>query len=369
MTFLVVGEFYSSNLGDPLLCETVVSVIRGSYPTAKIIPFDLSGKISMTEKYEIHSKSLPPWFHRKLKVFPAYRKYYNKKKQEDKYSFITEPLKQIKKKNKIDLVVFAGGEMFMDFFVNKIQIIVGFFEKTPIIFHACGMYYLSNDAKRIFYQIVRSANVKSVSVRDSYNRFVEYFGSEKISNTYDTALLCSLYSLPSQKKNDLGIGVIDREEFFSFQVSFIKEIQKSNINWQLFTNGSQSDYNAALRILKQIGIHESETGEYLHSRPTSAKELIQEVTTYNRIVAFRLHCQIIAASFGIASYGFVWDDKVKEFYDKLSIDNYSYPNSDIDINIILNKLALSKNNISELAVDLGNHSRNTLLRAINDACK
>lgn len=368
MTFLVVGEYYSTNLGDPLICETVASIIQDNYKNAKIIPFDISGKKSMTEKYELHNKSLPIGLHRKLKLFPFYKKYLNKKKMEKKYRFLTEPLNKIKRTNRIDLIVFAGGEMFMDYFAERIRVIVDSFKNTPIIFHACGMYYLSDYSKRLFCNIISKDTVKSVSVRDSYYKFVEYFGKEKITDTYDTALLCSLYFKPSEvKKFELGIGIIDRDDCFEFQVNLVKNVQKTNVKWQLFSNGSESDYNTALKILKQVGICDNEIKHYLHERPTSANELVKEVTTYNYIIAFRLHCQIVASSFTIPSYGFVWDEKVKEFYEKLSMKNYSYPNSDIDINSIIKKIATSSTNDLKKAIDLGNHSKNTLLRAIREA--
>ena len=52
MKILLVGEFYSDNLGDPLLCQTVQKLILQDYPDARIIPFDLTGRVSETEYYE-----------------------------------------------------------------------------------------------------------------------------------------------------------------------------------------------------------------------------------------------------------------------------------------------------------------------------
>ena len=45
MKVLLIGEVYSENLGDPLLCGTVEHLIRQRYPDAEIVNFDMSGMV------------------------------------------------------------------------------------------------------------------------------------------------------------------------------------------------------------------------------------------------------------------------------------------------------------------------------------
>ena len=54
MKILLVGEYYSENLGDPLLCQTVEKLIAREYPGAQIIPFDMTGvDFAMTALYTV----------------------------------------------------------------------------------------------------------------------------------------------------------------------------------------------------------------------------------------------------------------------------------------------------------------------------
>jgi len=70
--------------------------------------------------------------------------------------------------------------------------------------------------------------------------------------------------------------------------------------------------------LQELGITEN-IDRYLAPRPTNDVELVNTVTCFSSILSYRMHSSIIAASFGIPHLGFVIDDKVKTFYDKIGI--------------------------------------------------
>ena len=370
LTILVIGEYYSTNLGDMLLCETVTKIIHDEFPNAKTIPFDLSGKKNINEYYYIPrvKKNVPRRIQKKLKKIHFYIRYRNYHKTKHRFDYLTYPLKQILKENKVDLAVFAGGEMFMDYFSEKIYTVMKQLKGINTVFHACGMYSLSEKSVALFREVISMSNVKSVSVRDSFNRFVELFDSKKISETFDTALLASEYYKASREKEfDYGIGVIDKEEYFSYQVEMVKRLLSSDLNWQLFTNGSESDYRMAEKILQEIGIPFEQYKRFLHARPCSECELVEEVTQYKYVIAFRMHCQIVAASYGIPSFGIVWDHKVKEFYDKLGLDNYSFPNQKFLLETIIKKLKRTNKEIPFIAKDLGYKSKASLIGNIKNA--
>ena len=44
MRILVIGERYSANLGDPIICETVKYQILENFPDAEIVFADISGR-------------------------------------------------------------------------------------------------------------------------------------------------------------------------------------------------------------------------------------------------------------------------------------------------------------------------------------
>lgn len=323
MKILLVGEFYSDNLGDPLLCQTVQKLILQEYPDAKIIPFDLTGQVSKTEYYEpkldLRMEKLTKWFYDR---FLYYRRFailraYNKDKI--RAQRIWYRLKELRKQHRFDLVIFAGGSLFMDYFAGVINLILRqfAFSRTKILFHACGMSNLDGDAIYLLRQVLGLRNVVSISLRDSFDKFTELFPTKaKVVRTYDTALNCSrLWESSEEKKTQLGIGLIDR--CYNQQLALIRYFRSRDIHWKAFTNGSPYDWEYAARLLMDAGVPEEKIHDYLEKRPVTVQELIDTVTGFEKIIAFRMHCQIVAASYGVPSFGFAWDTKVAEFYEKL----------------------------------------------------
>ena len=109
--------------------------------------------------------------------------------------------------------------------------------------------------------------------------------------------------------------MIDR--CYDQQMMLIRALLTSNYNWKAFTNGSPYDQAYAEKLLSVAGIPTEKIGEYLIDRPETAEELVKSITGFQKIISFRMHSQIVAASFGIASFGYAWDEKVVTLYEKL----------------------------------------------------
>ena len=372
MKILLVGEYYSDNLGDPLLCQTVERLILEAYPDARIIPFDLTGRVSETEYYEPKTSPVMDrvtrWvydrflYYRRAAIMRAYDR--------DKMRALRVwyRLKELQKQHRFDLVIFAGGSLFMDYFAGMINLIIRRFalSRTKVIFHACGMSTLDEDAIYLLRQVLASRKVVSISLRDSYDRFVELFPTKaKVMKTYDTALNCSrLYEGSREKKILLGIGLIDR--CYDQQLSLIRYFLGRDIRWKAFTNGSPYDWEYAAKLLADAGIPEEQLETYLEKRPVTVQELIDTVTGFEKIVAFRMHCQIVAASFGVPSFGFAWDAKVTEFYEKLGFPQGSTTGTE-DFEETERLLSSYDPAIRARALAQGEESRVCLIRAIADA--
>lgn len=374
MKILLVGEFYSDNLGDPLLCQTVERLILREYPDARIIPFDLTGRVSETEYYEPQTSPLMDWvtkqvydrflYYRRAAILRAYDR--------DKIRALRVwyRLKQLQKEHRFDLVIFAGGSLFMDYFAGMINLIIRrmAFQRTKVIFHACGMSTLDEDAIYLLRQVLASRKVVSISLRDSYERFVELFPTKaKVVKTYDTALNCSrLYQGAAEKKLPLGIGLIDRCR--DQQLALIRYFLGRDIRWKAFTNGSPYDWEYAAKLLTDAGIPEEKLDRYLEKRPVTVQELIDTVTGCERIIAFRMHCQIVAASFGVPSFGFAWDPKVTEFYEKLGWPQGSTAGTE-EFEEVERILTSYDPAIQPRALEQGEESRRCLMAAIEDALR
>lgn len=374
MKILLVGEYYSDNLGDPLLCQTVERLILREYPQAQIIPFDLTGRVSETEYFQPETspvlERVTNWFYDR---FLYYRRFailraYDRDKLRMKR--IWYRLGQLLKEHRFDLVVFAGGSLFMDYFAGAINLILRrfAFRRTKVIFHACGLSTLDEDAIYLLRQVLKLRNVVSISLRDSYDRFLELFPTRaRVVKTFDTALNCSrLYEGAAEKKLPLGIGLIDR--CFDQQRALIRYLLDRDIPWKAFTNGAPYDFECAAKLLTEAGIPENRIGDYLEPRPVTVQQLVDTVTGFEKIIAFRMHCQIVAASFGVPSFGFAWDAKVAEFYEKLGFPQGAATATE-DFEEMMGILASYDPAIQARALEQGEESRQCLLAAVAAAGK
>lgn len=374
MKILLIGEYYSNNLGDPVLCRTVERSILDVFPDAQIIPFDMSGKTGFDTYFKpTHYSYAQKWYFRLayrapflLRHFPLCRVI---QQDTDRYMRTMCMLDNALEQQSFDLAVFAGGSIFMDYFAGIIYGMLRRFSrlKIPVIFHACGMSHLTRDATNVLQKALSYNNIISISLRDSYSHFIEQFHVHtNVSETFDTGLACSKYFTPNQSNfADIGIGVIGIPAYFEFQKSLICSIQELGCSWKIFTNGSPGDWNTAIHILTDLGIPISEQGNYIVCRPKNAEDLIKTVTGFHRIISFRMHSQIIAASYNIPSFGFVWDEKIKAFYTKIGMpNNCTIPNSPISWKEIEQRVRVNGDQLGHSAITAGEHSQRSLINQI-----
>lgn len=373
---LLVGEYYSDNLGDPLLCRTVEQILKKEIEDVEIIPLDMSGKVSMTHCHVIKRRSrLQKFFmktHPKLdKVYCVCPSYRVLRSCWDRAMRVWARMDEILSENEIDLVLFAGGELFMDYFAGIIYLIISKIGKTKVAFHACGMHEISKDSRRILKKVLTKKNVYSISLRDSYHKFCDMFPvCNKTMETYDTALLCSEWFEETEKKiADYGIGIINNEQALDIQKEIVSYFLNSSMSWKMITNGAEDDVAFAEHLLLDLGVSRNEIERYLETRPVTAEELVREVTKFKYIISFRMHSQIVAQSFGIPSFGIVWDQKIVEFYNKLNLqNNYMFLNETLNMDVIFNELNKnSKEDLSIKAKEMGMKSKKDLVSSVKKA--
>ena len=373
MKILLIGEYYSDNLGDPLLCQTVESIIKDAYPQAEVIPFDMSGKTSQTSTYLLGDYDLGTKIFLKLiQLFPEiflksafFRAY---KANEHRYLRVWCTLNELLKLHKFDLAIFAGGSLFMDYFAGVIYMIVKRLGSTKIIFHACGMSRLDADSEYLLNYALRSKNIRSISLRDSYMRFLDLFPTHaEVIETYDTALGCSNYYNPAPTHiADYGIGLMEHSSFAEQQKQLILQLLESKVSWKVFTNGARHDYVHAKKILAECGITECQMNDYLVPRPCSSDEFVTTVTQFKKIISFRMHSLIVANSFGIPCFGFAWDYKVVDLFEKLGLP-HNYATEKISFGEIENTLNKRISDTRAIAAAQSKESQICLIQSVSKA--
>lgn len=345
MKLLILGELYSTNLGDGIICESVKKIIQTNLnEKIEIIMED----ISCRNEY-ISEKNESNYYQNEGNHLIG-----KLKKIVYKFPYITYKRQIILKNKKIksicdkkyDLVIFAGGNLFMDYFVLYISTFVKYFSKnkTPIIFNACGAGNIkSKILLRKLRKTLNNENVKVITSRDNVDKInKEYIKSNKknATKTYDPAICASdVYGI--NKKMDsktIGLGVmklsnIDEQKIEEYWLNIISELEKKNIGWQIFCNGEYDDYMLAKKISIQAEeIYGKKDVPYLAQRPTKPKELVELIANYNKMISFRLHSHIIAYSLQIPSLAIVWDEKVKGFFKNINHDENCFLLNDDVVN-------------------------------------
>ena len=392
MRILLIGEIYSENLGDGVICDCVTWLIKKNFANCTIDKLDLSynvgvGKRAIDEYYnkknKLQKRSEFIFKFNNLKIIKKLT--YLKFNFINKSQYLKNRNEYIKNKKIInefinlkydyDFAIFAGGQLFMDYFSYPIYTYVRKLSKRniPILFNACGAGPIKS--KVLIYKLKKSLNnnfVKGISTRDDiYGIKKLYLTTNKnIKKTYDPALFTKEVYGINKKKNSkiVGLGVMktsnmDNNALKELWKNIISELEKKHIRWKMFCNGSPWDYEFAKEILLELG-YCTDLDTYLCKRPQVPQELVQEISNFKSIISFRLHSHIIAYSLDIPSIALVWDEKLKFFFSSnkkldrcmyidesplkiveklLDIENTSY-----DMNLISNQKYTLENDLNNM---------------------
>ena len=337
MKILIIGERYSPNLGDPIICESVAYLIKKENKELEIDFLDLSGRDGFENpegsiikaRLSSKKKAISSVF-TKLGLdsdYFAFRKYHEKNKA---YFY-----QQINGKN-YDLAIFAGGQMFLDYFVFPIQTIVEYLDDKdiPVIFNACGHGEItSKKMRKILGQSLTKENVKFISSRDDLASIQAFLGGSKqeIIKTHDPALWASeVYGLAKKESDTIGLGVMfaynmSYKKMLDFWHGTIRALDRKNIKWKIFCNGAPHDYEFAKEILARMNYGPEDLSELLIPAPRRPEELVETIAGLNGIISFRLHSHVLACALDVPSLAIIWDEKLKFFFDSLDLGQRVFP--------------------------------------------
>ena len=330
MKIAVIGVYYSANLGDGIICESVAWWLKKAFPQADIEIIDKERKKSFSPQIQVSLRILQ---YRKLKL--AWENfltrtgindriyYWNKVDVDTRQEFYDE----IGNRG-YDAVIFAGGQLFMDWLSMDICEFLKRFEQKniPVFFNACGVgFSISKNIQRNLGKHLRNENIKLISTRDDAEAVEKRYlnGEKKVIETYDPALYCKeVYGQGNRKTDMLGLGIMysthaGLRKLTTFWINIIKELQKRQIKWKMFCNGSVDDYNYGCYILCKFGLKKE---QYMLDYPKYPQELVRQITFFDKIISFRLHSHIVAAAYDIPAVAIVWDDKLRSFYRRINCE-------------------------------------------------
>ena len=317
---LVVGAMYSLNLGDAVICETVRRICEEEGAAVDLLDINGADKMPDYRQLGASRRSRMKCVAAGIKSHTVYKMLFRKRR----YKKLDTKLKQFDPKA-YDLVLFAGGQLFMDYFILQMDMIVQWAEqeRIPVAFNCCGMGKITGFYQRILKKMLLKPNVISITLRDGKKAFEQLFaGTIPVKQILDAALdVAKYHPVEHTKKHIIGIGIIAPKDFRSNCIclenqAYIRMVSDilsacaaSGFDCELFTNGEWADEQYCHMLAREIGCEDK-----VALRPQTAEELIATVGQYEKIVSFRLHSHIIAYSYRIPTLGIVWDEKVREFF-------------------------------------------------------
>lgn len=331
MKILVLGAYESNNLGDAVICECVAHIIKEHFPDASIFIRDLLSRVrekntrpadlAVMKKNQFKSR-----IGHMISKYTFFDLVY--RQQQNRLNSFLPYLEDLCTPD-YDLVVFAGGQMFMDTYALFLNYCVQRFKgkQTPVLFHACGTGpFYSSRIRKILADTLASENVSYISCRDDVASVCRLLKEKQktILDTYDSALSSAgVYGLKKDPDSStVGLGImypntLNTEKVLTFWQNMIRRLDEKSIKWKLFTNGAAGDDAFARKLLSSMPKYKGQESIYLAPRDTEPQELVHTISQFSGLISFRLHSHILAASLDIPSVAIVWDHKLPLFFEKI----------------------------------------------------
>ncbi|MEI7831935.1 MAG: polysaccharide pyruvyl transferase family protein [bacterium] len=371
-SLVVAGEYYSENLGDGVITETLRYLLQQVDPELEVKIVDLSHRtefcatppssiIRATGRFS----RLLSWLFKacipdnRKRTAALYSVMWRFREQKSHQHFFMAELAGA------SALIIGGGQLLMD---NSLVFPYRINSATrcalrlgiPVAFQSCGVgSNWSAKGRRLFAGALCPAQVVSISVRD--NDSVEELQAElpkiaaKVTFAIDPAICAGeAYGVNrSFVSKTIGLGVIAPGELLSHPtyahladetsalerwVALIRHLAGLGYPLALFTNGSVVDYHFAEKVLKTAQ-EDGICNISLACRPQLPHELVELIAQYRAVIAYRLHANIIATSLKVPSLGFIWDEKVRQFGHESGRSAYYLEPDKVNMEVIATKLA------------------------------
>lgn len=335
MKIYVLGSYYSDNLGDGVICECVKMLLEKTFSAYEVIIWDLLDREGFhTDNSMTYNQVKGFWYRANARSMVSRLGIADKmllhcERQVDK---AREHINRFQPE-KGDIVVFAGGQMFMDSYALLLD---AYIKKcsdlgVPVILNACGTGpSCSRKIRKQLSQALANPCIKLLSCRDDVrwlNAMLADAGKKAVS-THDPALWAgTLYGIQKAQASDMiGLGIMYGHSvpiawMVKFWVSVIKKLEKDHVRYKMFVNGGASDIAFMKEVYRRIPGPKRSYEDITAPVPETPAELVQLISGFQGLVSMRLHSIIIASSLGIPSVAVSWDRKLDFFYQKMGMTN------------------------------------------------
>ena len=317
-----LGYHTDTNLGDPLICQTVEYLFKQSIPEpTEWVPINIRDCFDCERTKRNKRLEWIFVFLRKVSHHIPWNGFYDWR--------VRLAAKAIENTmGDVDWGIVAGGGVIHYTFHESWLGVCAFIrackkKQIPVAMNAVGVegFDIHNHKCQLLYHYLNEPTVHYISTRDDFDSLKQYIAAAspiRIEKTVDPAIFCSslFNNTKDEQSQTIGIGLIRKNilrdyksctvpiDLVEYYAQLYQGILEKGFTPSFFTNGNEEDLDIVPDIEKKLG-HSIEV-----SVPSSLEQLISIITSYKGIITARMHSCIIAYSYRVPAVAFVWNEKI-----------------------------------------------------------
>ena len=362
----LVGEFYSKNLGEPLLFECTRHLCKkNSEDKIEFKYIDFFGRS--------FSGDNSVWFDKDRTFFvfilKSIRKVIKCMGKNQKTLWLDEKIWALGRERKrlaryfADSIKGLDGIIIMGAGTIKYDVRLNFApyykelmqeaekQNIPVFINCAGIEskYNAKDRRcRMFCDVLSMDILKIATTRDDIETLKQMIHNKKteVAKIADIGVWSSeTFDISREKSDTIGLGIITPERFVEFHrnitpkqyeeewLQIIKTLDLQGKKWEIFNNGDDCDREYAEALCLKAGY----SPEQKVKTPTTPEELVKVISSYQGIVTSRLHSCIVAYSLGIPFVAIIWNNKLQYFAENIGYRNRIIDSEDFNSQEVLKK--------------------------------
>lgn len=365
MKIALIGEYYSYNLGEPLLFACCESIIKELDYSVEVEKLDFFGRTSREDKFK--EKGGVWGLHFGVRVIRKLCKMaglttiildeWEWKLGKDKKRLEKFFQEKFKQGNYDGIIIMGAGTLKYDVRLNfepYYRIVVKTAERLhiPVYINCVGVESRFNPSDRRcmkFQECLSSSAVKIITTRDDLDTLKKYVKNPEtqVDKIADIGVWAAeTYGMKKAASAEcVGLGMITPERFREFGrkavyqkyeklwMEIIRELDRKNVAWKIFNNGDTCDAAFAEKLCALAG---KPVEEYVIT-PENPKELVETISRFRGIITSRLHSCIVAYSLNIPFVAISWNNKLQFFGREIRVPERIIGETELDKTIILDK--------------------------------
>lgn len=263
-----------------------------------------------------------------------------------------------------DVLLFGGAPMLnfrYERFSERTSVFLELAERfhKPVLFSALGVetYDGENPKCQAVKQWLNRADVRQITTRDDFASLEKYREREdmvlqKVSDpAVYTFKVYERFLAPKRETKQKKIGLFlirgkafedngidfSQEQMMDFWQALAQELTGRGYDYEFLTTSSHADeaFLRLFRIQRKIPV------EKCVQTINKLEDLVYHITSYDAVVACRLHPNIISYSLGVPGVGIVWNPKIGFFYEEIGYPERCFRVDELDVRGLTDQLERS----------------------------